>query len=201
MSVQVVESRSAAAGGRPPNETLGNARTDDIVIGLGVQTTGQFQTEGGIFVDGILVDADVRCSSLSVSRGAEFHGNVNAARIEVSGTLHGEAVATEEVILRSTAVVTGRVSAPYIVLHRGATISGELNTLERSRTPAKSATPVPFGKLRKKRSIGLLTVAFATGLLLFTGATVVWLAGDDRADQASSPQYEEAGPEASVARR
>lgn len=117
-----------AAAASPP---IAAARTDDIVIGLGVTSSGHFTTAGLICVDGVLKDADVQAAALSISRGGEFHGNASVERLEVFGTLCGEVVASEQIVLRSSAVVLGKISAPYIITHRGAAISGEVKSLER----------------------------------------------------------------------
>jgi cytoskeletal protein CcmA (bactofilin family) len=157
------------------------------VIGLGVRTSGKFQTAGSIFVDGVLGDADVECSSLSISRGGEFNGVAKAARVEISGTLIGEAIATDEIVLRASAVVGGKVSAPYIVVHRGASITGEVNSLERRGDANKApVTLPPFSKHRPKRGLHLFMFSLAFGLALSGGAAFAWLRGDQNAAAMSS---------------
>lgn len=121
-------------------------RTDDIVIGLGVTSSGNFSTAGLICIDGVLKDADVQASALSISRGGEFQGKANVDRLEVFGTLCGEVVASEQIVLRASAVVLGKISAPYIITHRGAAISGEVKSLERRpevQVPPSLARNVP----------------------------------------------------------
>jgi len=194
MSSVNVDSKSAAGTGvaaRSPADAF--ARTDDIVIGLGVRTAGKFQTAGSIFVDGSLGEADVECSSLSISRGGEFHGAAKAARVEISGSLSGEAVASEEIVLRASAVVTGKISAPYIVVHRGATVTGEVNSVERRNEQNKAPTmPPPFTKYRPKRGLHLFMGAVAMGLVLSGGAALAWLRGDQNAEPAAPEAHAEA---------
>lgn len=185
----VTDSKSTLSGNaaRVPVDPQALSRTDDIVIGLGVRTSGKFQTAGSIFVDGALGEADVECSSLSISRGGEFHGIAKAARVEVSGTLSGEAIATDEIVLRASAVVSGKISAPYIVVHRGACVTGEVNSLERRGEGNK--TPVtlpPFSKYRPKRGLHLFMFSLAIGLVLSGGAAFAWLRGDQNAEITSN---------------
>jgi cytoskeletal protein CcmA (bactofilin family) len=164
-------------------------RMDDIVIGPGVRTVGRFHTAGSIFVDGALEDAEVECRSLSISRGAEFHGNARAERIEVSGTLNGDVTASEEVVLRSSAAVTGKVSAPYVVVHRGALLSGGVESLERQPEPAKSlrldALP-SLSRGRSKRNTNMFVGATVVGLLLIGGAAFAWLGGEPVAQSSTA---------------
>lgn len=118
---------SAAA----PATDAAAARMDDIVIGTGVTSNGNFETGGVICIDGVLTGGEVRAATLSISCGGEFHGKALVRYLEVFGTLSGEVIASEQVMLRASAVVTGKLSAPYVVMHRGATITGQVETLER----------------------------------------------------------------------
>lgn len=128
-----IDSRSTSGGKAtaPAAPPVAVARTDDIVIGLGVTSSGNFTTAGLICVDGVLRDADVQAAALSISRGGEFHGTASVERLEVFGTLCGEVVASDQIVLRASAIVLGKISAPYIITHRGAAISGEVKSLER----------------------------------------------------------------------
>ena len=185
----VTDSKSTISGNaaRVPVDPHALSRTDDIVIGLGVRTSGKFQTAGSIFVDGALSEADVECSSLSISRGGEFHGIAKAARVEISGTLDGEAIATDEIVLRASAVVSGKISAPYVVVHRGACVTGEVNSLERRGEGNKApVTLPPFSKYRPKRGLHLFMFSLAIGLVLSGGAAFAWLRGDQNAEITSN---------------
>ncbi|HEY6642733.1 polymer-forming cytoskeletal protein [Povalibacter sp.] len=189
MSSVNVESKSVSATSatRAPIDSQATCRTDDIVIGLGVRTSGNFQTAGSIFVDGVLGDANVECSSLSISRGGEFHGVARAARVEISGTLDGEAVGTEEIVLRASAVVSGKVSAPYIVVHRGACITGEVNSLQRNAEPGRAVViHPPLSKYRAKRGMHLFMFSVAIGLALSGGAALAWLRSEQNVEVTSS---------------
>lgn len=189
MSSVNVDSKSVAStsASRVPVDSQATSRTDDIVIGLGVRTSGKFQTAGSIFVDGALGEADVECSSLSISRGGEFHGVAKAARVEVSGMLNGDAIATDEIVLRASAVVGGKISAPYIVVHRGACITGEVNSLERRVEAGKApVTLPPFTKYRPKRGLHLFMFSVAIGLVLSGGAALAWLRGDQNTPEMTS---------------
>ncbi len=149
-----------------------HGRADDIVIGAGVSTCGTFKTAGSIFVDGVLRDATVEASLVSVSRGGELSGSITANRVEISGRLKGKAVAAEEIVLRVTAEVEGTVSAPYIVIHRGASICGETQTLERSAEDGRSAPP-PHLYTRRRRA-GRHTAAFSLLVAGLALGSAVW---------------------------
>lgn len=101
---------------------------DDIVIGRGVTSAGNFRTSGVLCVDGVLQAGEVHAAVLSISEGGEFHGIALVRCLEVFGTLHGDVVASEHIVLRASAVVTGKLTAPDIVMHRGAVLNGLIET-------------------------------------------------------------------------
>nr|PZN68032.1 MAG: hypothetical protein DIU62_05550 [Pseudomonadota bacterium] len=102
------------------------------MIGMGVTSSGNFTTGGAVCIDGVLKDGDIQALTLSVSRGGEFHGRATARFVEIFGKVNGDLTATDQIILRASAEVTGRISAPYITMHRGACVNGEVMTLERN---------------------------------------------------------------------
>src|SRR5690606_1075582 len=151
------------------------SRADDIVIGPGVRTAGKFETAGSIIVDGALDDGDVACRWFSISRGGEFQGAVSAERIEIAGLLEGEAVASEEIILRSSARVTGNITAPYVIIHRGAQLSGGVESTERTADNRKQAPmQLPLPRARQRRSLGIFVGTALVGVLLAGGAYALW---------------------------
>jgi cytoskeletal protein CcmA (bactofilin family) len=181
MSTQV--DSKAGAGGKSAPPPVQAARTDDIVIGLGVTSSGSFATAGLICVDGTLKDADVQAAALSISRGGEFHGTANVERMEVFGTMCGEVVASEQIVLRASAVVLGKISAPYIITHRGAAISGEVRSLE--RRPEVQISPTLARAVGGKPRFTRPTVfsLFIGGLLVLAagGGVVLGRMGDKNA--------------------
>ena len=63
---------------------------------------------------------------LSVAAGARWHGDVDARRAVVAGTMEGNVRVEEKLELGATAVVRGRVSARTIAIARGAIVDGEM---------------------------------------------------------------------------
>lgn len=184
---------ASAATGMVP----GAARTDDIVIGMGVTSSGKFTTAGLICVDGTLTDADVEAAALSISRGGEFHGRAVAERVEIFGTLCGEVVASEQIVLRASAVVMGKIAAPYIITHRGAAVSGEVKSLE--RRPEVQLPP----SLQRANNRGLFKRVMTSPLLLVcaltlaagSGAAFAWFAGKSESSSTvvTGPRVADAG--------
>lgn len=171
--IQDVKLSSSATPGKP-SESSSAQRMDDIVIGLGVSTSGRFHTAGSVFVDGVLQDADVESSVLSVSYGGTFEGVANVHRAEIAGTLNGEAFATEEIVLRASAVVNGRLCAPYIVVHRGATVSGDVKSIERQGDGKTSTSSAPLGRRKSKRGVLLACLVVAGVAVSGSAVFALW---------------------------
>lgn len=174
-SVNTAASSASAAGlskvpALPKNR--GESRTDDIVIGFGVTARGKLQTGGGLFVDGVLEDADVECATFSVSRDGAFYGDAQAQRAEIAGNFDGDLTASEEIVLRSSSCVAGRLVAPYIVVHRGATVSAETTTIQRKAEASKYLYMPPPVPRRRRIKIGpvVFGVALMAALLSSGGA-------------------------------
>lgn len=101
----------------------------DIIFGAGVVSSGTFITRGQICVDGILHESTLEADVISISAGARFEGKARARHMEVFGQFSGELVATEQLVLRASAQVSGKISSPCMVMHRGASVTGEVETM------------------------------------------------------------------------
>ena len=63
--------------------------------------------------------------TLIVSAGAEVtQAVINVAVARINGTVEGDIVASKELVLGRTASVTGKVSAPAIIIEEGALFNG-----------------------------------------------------------------------------
>lgn len=172
---------SAAASGAtltaPIAKNSSPAGTDDIVIGFGVTACGKLHTSGCVFVDGVLRDADVEGSRFSVSRDGVFQGRAHAQRMEIAGTVEGELSASEEIVLRSSSSVSGRLSAPYIVVHRGATVSGETTTLARKPEVSRYMYAPPPSLGRRRIKLGPVLFSALLVVMLSSGGAFALLTG------------------------
>ncbi|MGG2339508.1 polymer-forming cytoskeletal protein, partial [Salmonella enterica] len=68
-------------------------------------------------------------SSLSVSETGSIDGNVEAANVMLNGSVRGDIVARERVVLGATARVQGNVFYGVIEMTLGAQIMGKLTRL------------------------------------------------------------------------
>lgn len=126
-TAEVMPVPAPAAAAAPEPEAHGVA--SDIIFGAGVVSSGTFITRGQICVDGTLHESTLEADAISISPGARFEGKARARHMEVFGQFSGELVATEQLVLRASAQVSGKISSPCMVMHRGASVSGEVETM------------------------------------------------------------------------
>jgi cytoskeletal protein CcmA (bactofilin family) len=121
----------------------------DTLIGPGSRVNGDLEFAGGLHLDGRIagnVRADPgQSSSLSVSETGSIDGNVEAANVMLNGSVRGDIVARERVVLGATARVQGNVFYGVIEMTLGAQIMGKLTRLSGKSgevAPASAAEPL-----------------------------------------------------------
>ena len=116
----------------------------DTLIGKASRVHGDLEFAGGLHLDGSVagnVRADpVRGSSLSVSETGSIEGNVEAENVMLNGTVKGDILARERLVIGATARVQGNVYYGVIEMTLGAQIMGKL-----TRVSERQAETVPEG--------------------------------------------------------
>jgi cytoskeletal protein CcmA (bactofilin family) len=115
----------------------------DTLIGKASRVHGDLEFAGGLHLDGSIagnVRADpVEGSSLSISETGSIEGNVEAGNVMLNGTVRGDIVARDRVVLGATARVQGNVYYGVIEMTLGAQIMGKLTRLSEKAAEAASA--------------------------------------------------------------
>ncbi len=118
----------------------------DTLIGRTASVLGDIEFAGGLHVDGRITGnvlmSQGATASLSVSEHGIIEGSVQASQVVVNGTVNGDILALERVILGARARVRGNVSYGVIEMALGAEISGNLVP---TSAQAAAATAVPGG--------------------------------------------------------
>jgi cytoskeletal protein CcmA (bactofilin family) len=116
----------------------------DTLIGKASRVHGDLEFAGGLHLDGSIA-GNVRASpsedsSLSISETGSIEGNVEAVNVMLNGTVRGDIVARDRVVLGATARVQGNVYYGVIEMTLGAQIMGKL-----TRISEKAVETVPEG--------------------------------------------------------
>jgi cytoskeletal protein CcmA (bactofilin family) len=114
---------------------------DTTYLGKNLKITGNISGEGNLIILGTFEGEFDLKGQLKVAQGAVVKGNVKATGVSINGNVDGTIVASERILLDSTASMKGRLMTPKISIQDGAVFDGEL---QMSRTPEqtpKAAAP------------------------------------------------------------
>jgi cytoskeletal protein CcmA (bactofilin family) len=119
-----------------------NVRIDTLVA-KSVTIHGDLDFTGGLHLDG-RIEGNVRAdpqspSALSVSDTGSIEGSVEATEVVLHGTVRGDIVARERVVLGASARVAGDVYYGVIEMTLGAQITGRLVRLTTGEAPQGAA--------------------------------------------------------------
>src|SRR4051812_21813541 len=112
------------------NRTDKNAAQIDTLIGRSARIQGDVEFSGGLHIDG-QVCGNVRvlsgnAGSVSVSEHGMIEGSLEAPQVVLNGTVNGDIIAAERVVLGAKACVRGNVCYGVIEMALGAEITGRL---------------------------------------------------------------------------
>lgn len=115
----------------------------DTLVGKAANVHGDVEFAGGLHLDGSIA-GNVRAvpsegSSLSVSQTGIIEGNVEACNVMLNGTVKGDIVAKERVVLGATARVQGNVYYGVIEMTLGAQIMGKLTRIAGEGPPREQS--------------------------------------------------------------
>ena len=102
----------------------------DTLLGKTANLNGDLEFSGGLHLDG-RVNGNVRSSAadggaLSVSESGFIEGSVEVTNIVMNGTVNGDMIARERLVLGGKARVNGNVHYGVIEMAPGAVITGKL---------------------------------------------------------------------------
>lgn len=144
--------------GTAPRPASPNPRTEDPRAEAPVRSEstidrhssfdGRFETEQDLRIEGA-VSGEVICRGmLTLEKDAAARARIHAREATIKGRVEGDVVCTARLTITSTAVVTGTIRAPILVVEEGASISGNVDTTQKSsdlvtRSTARTSEAVP----------------------------------------------------------
>lgn len=101
-------------------------RLNRLVTGTELQ--GDLATESNLRVDGRII-GNTQCNGKFVlGEKGIVNGNLNATTAELEGTVDGDIVVEDLLILRKTAIIKGGVTTGRLIIEDGAQIGGSIQT-------------------------------------------------------------------------
>ncbi len=123
-----------------------NARAKDAskqttYLGKNLKINGNISGEGSLIILGTFEgEFDIK-GQLKIAQGAVIKGNIKATGVSINGIVNGTIVASEKILLDTTASIKGRLVTPKISIQDGAVFDGELQMSRKPEQAPKAATP------------------------------------------------------------
>ena len=110
-----------------PSTTMVHGSEANTVIAHGVKVEGDLLSQGGVVIEGEVVGTLQCAGLLTVGPEAKINANINAQEAVISGTVDGNMIVIKRLELKSTAKITGDITAEIIAVDNGAVISGRMS--------------------------------------------------------------------------
>jgi cytoskeletal protein CcmA (bactofilin family) len=102
--------------------------TERSLIGKNITITGDISGTEDLVLDG-RITGKIQLSEcrLTIGEGGYAQSQITAREVVISGRVDGRIVAGERVELRSTAIVTGDIVSPRLIIQQDAVIKGSVD--------------------------------------------------------------------------
>src|SRR5690625_12526 len=140
--------RSARAGADQKEETTMTSKPREAprssggtaMIGPSIHVDGKLNGDEDLVIEGrVKGTVELKNNSVTIGSQGEVQADVYAHTIYVDGRMDGNLVATEQVVVRKSARVKGRVTAARVRIEAGASFSGSIDMDSKSDTLVKTA--------------------------------------------------------------
>ena len=127
----------------PFRDALGSG--DLVTFGRSITARGQLAATDHVIIEGIVEgEIVVPDHGVAVTGASEVQGDVFARTVTVLGRVDGNVTATKLIELRATAVVSGRLASPCLIVEDGAHFNGTVD-------PGKTEAAMALARHRAKR--------------------------------------------------
>jgi len=128
----------------PPKRSIGT------IIGKGVRFNGILSFDGYAHIDGNVEGEIVSNDTLIVGDHSSIQADIKVGSITVAGRICGSITATRQLVILSTAEVSGRIQTPVLKIEEGAKFNGAC-TMKLDGEEIKS---IPFCKTTPANKTG-----------------------------------------------
>ncbi len=112
------------------------------LIGEGSLFKGDLSIDGLLRIDGDFKGIINQGGKVLVGKSGRVEASVNAGTVVIGGVLKGNVVASEKVVILSTGMLIGNVTAPRLLVEEGVILNGSCNiTKKEDQNKEKSMSP------------------------------------------------------------
>jgi cytoskeletal protein CcmA (bactofilin family) len=149
----------AAINGKPTSDThaphAGFERR--AYLDEGSKVSGKLNFEGSVQING-QIDGEINAkSSVIIGESAIVTAQIKGASIIVAGTVNGELIASQRIEIQPSAKVSGKLTAPKLLVQEGAIFDGqcamksdEVHQDRKTGAPAKEEHPMLLSSAEKQ---------------------------------------------------
>ena len=115
------------------------------MIGIGIQVNGDISGDENLNIDG-KVDGSIKLDSneVFVGQSGRVKADVSARIVKIDGSVDGDVIGQEKVIISKSGNVRGNIKAPRVILEDGAIFKGSIDM-----DPGESAAKRPAATKKK----------------------------------------------------
>jgi cytoskeletal protein CcmA (bactofilin family) len=118
----------------------GDASLLNSIIGEGTRFRGDFDLNGLLRIDGDFSGTIRTKGKILVGLNGRAECNIYAETIVVGGIVRGNIYSTDKVVILSTGMMIGDISAPRLIVEEGVILNGNLRITGRSPATAPAAS-------------------------------------------------------------
>ena len=123
------------------NQPTQNHKSIETIIGPSVKVQGDFQGEGDLVIEGILMGSLETKNNLKVGQNAIVEAGIKAKNAFISGKVKGNISVKGKLEITGTAIVLGDIKAQILSIESGALLKGNIN-MPVSKFSAQDELPV-----------------------------------------------------------
>jgi len=120
-SSQVVSSSSSSSSSSGGGGGFGNLTA---FIDQGSEFEGKLSFKDTVRIDGSFSGEISSDNTLIVGESGVIHATIKSVCVVISGEVEGDIQASDQVVLHKTALVTGDIAAPSLIMEEGAQLNG-----------------------------------------------------------------------------
>lgn len=123
------------------------------IIGEGSVYKGDIKPSGLLRIDGDFKGMIADGEKVLIGKGGRVEADITAQTVVVGGVLKGSIIATEKIVVLSTGLILGNLSAPRLLMEDGVLVQGHcaITGREKEQVEQKERTSwINFFRLRKK---------------------------------------------------
>ncbi|HSH27782.1 MAG TPA: polymer-forming cytoskeletal protein [Wenzhouxiangella sp.] len=130
-------SREASSAPRPAPRSVSAGGT--AMIGPSINVDGKLKGEEDLVIEGkVKGTVELKNNSVTIGSQGDVAADIYAHSIFVDGSMDGNLVASEQVVIRKSARVKGSIAAPRVSLEDGAQFNGSIDMDSKGETLGKA---------------------------------------------------------------